>query len=47
MDVKATITVPKRLIDKLDSAAARGSDSMSKAVAIADEVPPSDTPRVT
>jgi len=46
-DVKATVIVPKRLIDKLDSAAARGSDVNSRAVAIAEEFPPKVTPRVT
>jgi hypothetical protein len=47
MDVKATVMVPKRLIDKLDKAAARGSDTRRRAVAIAEEFPPSVTPRVT
>ena len=46
-DVKATMTVPKRLIDKLDSAAALGSETRSNAVAMAEELPPSATPRVT
>lgn len=46
-DVRATMTVPKRLIDKLDSAAALGSETSSKAVAMAEELPPRATPRVT
>lgn len=47
IEVKATVIVPKRLIDKLDKAAARGSDTSRRAVAIAEEFPPSVTPRVT
>ncbi len=46
-DVKATMTVPNKLIDKLASAAARGSETSSKAVAIAEELLPRATPRVT
>lgn len=47
IDVKSTVTVPKRLIDRLDSAAARGSRGRSMAVARADELAPRVTPRVT
>jgi hypothetical protein len=47
IEVRATVIVPKRLIDKLDKAAARGSDTSRRAVAIAEEFPPNVTPRVT
>lgn len=47
IDVNNTVTVPKRLIDKLDKAAARGSVLNSKAVAMALELTPSVTPLVT
>lgn len=47
MDVKMTVMVPERLIDKLDSAAARGSVRRSKAVANAPELAPRVTPLVT
>jgi hypothetical protein len=46
-EVKASVIIPKSVIDKLDRAAARGSVTRSRAVAIADELPPSVTPRVT
>ena len=46
-DVNATKTVPNRLIERLDSAAALGSELSSNAVAMADELPPKVTPRVT
>lgn len=47
IDVNNTVMVPNKLIDKLDSAAALGSDRNSRAVATADEFAPSVTPRVT
>lgn len=47
MDVKRTVIVPKRLIDKLDSAAALGSERRRSAVATAEEFAPRVTPRVT
>ncbi len=47
IDVRTTVMVPKRLIDRQDSAAARGSDKSKSAVAIADEFAPNVTPRVT
>ncbi|MCJ1411318.1 hypothetical protein MMC19_005406 [Ptychographa xylographoides] len=46
-DVNATMTVPNSPIDKLDNAAALGSDTRSNAVAIAEELHPKVTPRVT
>lgn len=46
-EVSATVAVPKRLMDKLDNAAALGSVARSKAVAMAEELPPRVTPRVT
>lgn len=46
-EVKTTVMMPNKLIDRLDSAAARGSDSSNNAVAIALEFPPSVTPLVT
>ena len=45
-EVKATVMMPNKDIDKLDSAAALGSETSSKAVAIADEFAPRVTPRV-
>ena len=47
MDVNATKIVPNRLIERLDNAAALGSEASNNAVAIADELPPKVTPRVT
>lgn len=46
-EVKASVMIPKRLILRLDKAAARGSVTSKSAVAIAEELPPSVTPRVT
>ncbi|MCJ1485934.1 hypothetical protein MMC06_006109 [Schaereria dolodes] len=46
-DVSATITVLNKLTDRLKSAAARGSDTSSRADAIADEFPHNATPWVT
>lgn len=46
-EVSATVIVPNRLIDRLESAAARGSVTNNSAVAIADELPPKVTPLVT
>jgi len=46
-EVSASVIIPKRLIDKLDSAAALGSVTNNNAVAIADEFPPNVTPLVT
>lgn len=47
IDVNKTVTVPNKLIDKLDSAAARGSVRRSTAVATALELTPKVTPLVT
>jgi hypothetical protein len=47
IEVKSTVTVPKRIIDKLESAAARGSVLSSSAVAMALELMPRVMPRVT
>lgn len=47
IEVNSTVIVPNRLIERLDSAAALGSVRSSKAVATADELAPSVTPRVT
>lgn len=47
IDVNKTVMVPNRLIDKLDSAAARGSVLRRRAVATAEELAPSVTPLVT
>jgi hypothetical protein len=46
-DVKANVMIPNKLILRLDSAAARGSETNKTAVAIAEEFPPRVTPRVT
>jgi hypothetical protein len=46
-DVKANVIMPNRLILRLDSAAALGSDTSKTAVAIAEELPPRVTPLVT
>ena len=46
-DVRATMIAPKRPIDKLESAAALGSVTSSRAVARAEELPPNVTPLVT
>jgi hypothetical protein len=46
-DVNANVIIPNKLMDKLESAAARGSDNNRSAVAIALEFPPNVTPRVT
>lgn len=47
MEVNRTVMVPKRPIDRLDSAAALGSVLSRSAVAMADEFAPNVTPRVT
>ena len=47
IEVKSTVTVPKRPIDKLLRAAARGSVLRRSAVAMALELMPSVTPLVT
>jgi hypothetical protein len=47
IDVNKTVIVPKRLMERLDNAAARGSDLSSIAVAMADELAPRVTPLVT
>lgn len=47
IEVNSTVIVPKRLIDRLDSAAALGSVRSNRAVATAEELAPSVTPRVT
>jgi len=46
-DVNANVIIPNKLIDRLESAAARGSDCSRSAVAIALEFPPNATPLVT
>jgi len=46
-EVKARVMIPNKLIDRLDSAAALGSETSSNAVAIAEELAPSVTPLVT
>lgn len=46
-DVNASVMIPNKLIDRLERAAARGSDTNNSAVAIAEEFPPSVTPLVT
>lgn len=45
-DVNATVTVPKILMDRLENAAARGSEKRRRAVAMAEEFAPRVTPRV-
>lgn len=47
MDVNNTVIVPNKLIDRLDNAAALGSDLSKRAVATAEELAPRVTPRVT
>jgi hypothetical protein len=47
IDVKSTVMVPKRLMLRIERAAARGSVRRSSAVAMADELAPRVTPRVT
>lgn len=47
MEVNRTVMVPNRLMDKLDRAAALGSDLSSRAVATAEEFAPRVMPRVT
>lgn len=47
IEVNNTVIVPNRLIERLDSAAALGSVRSSSAVATAEELAPSVTPRVT
>lgn len=44
--VSATVIVPNSPIDKLENAAARGSEVSSNAVATADELAPKVIPRV-
>lgn len=46
-DVNANVMMPNTLIDKLESAAARGSVCNRSAVAMALEFPPNVTPLVT
>jgi hypothetical protein len=46
IDVNPTVIVPNSPIAKLEKAAARGSVTSNRAVAIADEFPPIVTPRV-
>jgi hypothetical protein len=46
-EVNANVMIPNKLIERLDRAAARGSETKSSAVAIADEFPPNVTPLVT
>jgi len=45
-DVNAIVTVPKRLMDRLENAAARGPEMRRRAVATAEEFAPRVTPRV-
>ena len=47
MDVNSTVTVPKRLMERLERAAARGSVRRRTAVAMALELTPRVTPLVT
>jgi hypothetical protein len=47
MEVKSTVIVPNKLMERLDNAAALGSVLSSNAVAIAEEFAPRVTPRVT
>ncbi len=47
IEVNSTVTVPNSVMDRLDSAAARGSVLSSSAVAMALELTPSVTPLVT
>ena len=46
-EVKAKVMIPNKLMLRLDSAAARGSETSKTAVAIAEEFPPNVTPLVT
>ena len=46
-EVSANVMIPNKLIDRLDNAAALGSETSSSAVAIAEEFAPSVTPLVT
>lgn len=46
-DVNPNVIIPNKLIDKLERAAARGSDNSRRAVAIALEFAPRVTPLVT
>lgn len=46
-EVKATVRSPNKAIERLESAAARGSETSNRAVAIAEELEPRATPRVT
>lgn len=45
-DVNAIVTVPKRLMDRLENATARGPETSRRAVAMAEEFAPRVTPRV-
>ena len=45
-NVNATVTVPKRLMDRLENAAVRGSDTRRRAVAVTEEFAPRVIPRV-
>lgn len=45
-DINATVTVPKRLMDRLENAAARESETRRRALAMAEEFAPRVTPRV-
>lgn len=47
IDVNKTVTVPNRLMARIESAAARGSVRRRSADAMAEELAPSVTPRVT
>lgn len=47
IDVNRTVIVPKIVIARIDSAAARGSVRRSNAAPMADELAPKVTPRVT
>jgi hypothetical protein len=46
-DVNASVMIPKRLMLRLDKAAALGSDCNRTAVTMAEELPPRVTPLVT
>lgn len=46
-EVSARVMIPNKLIDRLDNAAALGSETSKSAVAIAEEFAPKVTPLVT
>jgi len=44
--VNAIVTVPKRLVDRLENVTARGPETSRRAAAMAEEFAPRVTPRV-